>query len=113
MINQLRRVVARADCIVGIGDAGLLGVELAQEFFGGFYQLGIDAFQHIGGEVIYFHVGIQLLVFKCFAVLVKGSNLRNTEDDGRVNLGFPPNGGHGARNRCADHLSSSSVIWNY
>ena len=81
--NQPRRL-ARADCIVGIGDAELLGVELAQEFFGGFYQLGIDAFQHIGGEVIYFHVGIQLLVFKCFAVLVKGSNLRNTEDDGRV-----------------------------
>ncbi len=69
------------------------------------FELSIAARKHIGRCVIYHNIRIELKVLKRCAVKCGAGYLRDSENQSRVNLGFPPNGCHSAGYRCSHDVA--------
>ena len=88
----------------------LLRGELAEEFACCFDELRVCAFKHLQRFVVYLDVRVELLVFEWLAVHVERCHLRDTEQNRRIYLRFPPYGSHCAGNGCAYQLADTERL---
>ncbi len=73
-------------------------------------QLLVYTIDELGRIIVNSNIGVELLVLERLAVAVERSDLRNAEDDRRVNLSLPPHGCHRSRHGSTDKVTYSKCF---